>query len=220
MIRAGREVVVLAEIAALHGLNASQAKRRKPWAQQGHPQPVSTRRASNGYPTLWDREQARAYADGAPIPPLPEVDDELDLLDRFDAAKLAGVHPAAWEQDWHQGRGGLPPADDERHGVALWQRRTVLAHREQRTAPRVGPHPGGRPPGSPPRRPVGHLAETIAALLADAAAAGERVTVREVARRAAVSYSTAHRHVTALRSGSTGAAAPVTGSVSEGRDRS
>jgi hypothetical protein len=97
MIRAGRDVVDRATIAALAGMSPSVAAKRKPWAAAGHPKPITTYRPANGRPTMWDKEQVEAFAAGQDIPQLPAHDSPDDLLDRFEAAELANMTPVAWE---------------------------------------------------------------------------------------------------------------------------
>lgn len=204
MIRAGRDVVDRSGIGELHGMTERQARRYKPWAADGHPASVTPRGGHQGYPELWDREQAEAFAQGAPVPEVPDARDHRadtpeDLLDRFEAAEVAEVKSVTWEMG-HQ-RGRTPEPDAEPFGVPHWHRRTVEAYRAKRGQLRTAPHPGGRPPGTPARRPPGEVRAAIGVYLAEAAHAGTPVTTAEAARRAGVHYTTAHRHVTAIRRG-------------------
>ncbi|GAB3902377.1 hypothetical protein GCM10029964_092760 [Kibdelosporangium lantanae] len=130
MIPHGRTPIDRLGIAELHNLSWSQARNFvKPWAQDGHPKPMSGR-GKSGQPFLWDLEQATAYAQHKKIPSLPTEPDPHDLLDRFEAAELAGVHPNAWEQDYYDGR--VPEADARPYNVLMWFRKTVEAVKERR----------------------------------------------------------------------------------------
>ncbi len=45
---------------------------------------------------LWDGEQTAAFLAGAPVPALPDSDDDEDLLERIEAAAVLGVAPDTW----------------------------------------------------------------------------------------------------------------------------
>lgn len=196
MIREGREVVDRAGIAVLAGMSESVAAKKRPWAAEGHPKPITTRRAANGYPTMWDKEQATRYAAGETVPSLPEQDSPSDLLDRFEAADLAGMSPGAWESAYQHGR---IPADDTRLGVAHWRRSTVEAIRDNRPT-------RGRPPGTPGRRHQDseELTARIRELLEQAAAAGAPLTNIDIAQRLQIHVNTVSAHRARIRSGDTG----------------
>ncbi|WP_436846731.1 hypothetical protein [Streptomyces litmocidini] len=121
-----------------------QVRNQKPYAAEGHPAPISspTSRAQ-----LWDAEQTKAYYAGQPIPELPQVDDEGDLLDRHEAAELLGISPVTWngyknDPDLVDGM-VLVPAGPK--GTEHWPRRLVLAYKNKRPGRAAG---GGRPAGS------------------------------------------------------------------------
>ncbi|MGZ3140419.1 hypothetical protein ACVDFE_00080 [Lentzea chajnantorensis] len=191
MIRAGRDVVSRLEIAALHGQSEATAHKKKPWAQDGHPAPVTTRKAAQGYPTLWDRQQAEQFAASLEVEPLPEEDRPDDLLDRFEAAAVAGVKPEAWEKRYQNGR---LPSDDERCGVPFWNRST--AERERDNPPTRG-RPSGTTGGR--RQDALDLEQRIRALLDEAAAAGTSLTNLDIARRLEVHVNTVGRHLARIR---------------------
>lgn len=187
MIPAGRDPIDRAGIAGLHGLTQLDGRRR-PWRDPTHPPPLSSVPGSRARPQLWDRAQATAYAAGQAIPALPTGEHPADLLDRREAAALAGVDPVAWKRDSYRNR--VPPRDAAPHGVPHWRRHTVLAYRTQREQPRASPHPGGRPAGA--REPLRRrdVAERVRELVADQ----PQISTAELARRLGVHYTTAHRH--------------------------
>lgn len=189
MIASGRGVVDRAGVAALHGMTWRQAQRRRPWAEPGHPAPIT-----RGKPALWDYEQVATFSKGEQVPVLPESADPDDLLDRWEAAERAGVDPVAWERDHYRGR--IPAPDAEALGVPYWYRRTVDSYRDSRGTPRSG---GGRPPGRSEALPRAEVAERVRELLGEAERSGEVISVAEIARRVGVHYTTAHRHVSAAR---------------------
>lgn len=225
MIPAGRHAVDQRGIAALHGLSVHQARRSRPWAAHGHPAPLTRGRPRRGHPQLWDYEQAAAYAADpeAPVPVLPEPGHPDDLLDKEEAAELAGIEPAAWyfygwldrsrSEDRDPQRRQLtepgvgqpselvPAPDEEVCGTPHWYRRTVDAYSAERER-RAGAPRGGRPAGSTDGVARGEITTRVAELLAHADQTGEAVSVAEVARRLGVNYSTAHKHVRRLRGNS------------------
>lgn len=194
MIPVGRDVVDLEGIAELHGLTMRQARRAKPWAQAGHPAPITPGRATRGRPTLWDYEQAAAFAAGEAVPPLPDAIHDDDLLDRFEAAAEAGVTATAWEQDQYRDR--VPAPDEEVYGIPLWYRGTVTAHRDRHAPQRPG---GGRPSGSGETRPRAEVRAAVHELLREAVEAGQPISTAAVARQLGIHYTTAIRHVHAIR---------------------
>ncbi|WP_112273638.1 hypothetical protein [Lentzea terrae] len=206
MIRAGRDVVDRAAIAQLHGLSESQANRRRPWAAEGHPTPVYAHKQH-----LWDTEQATAYANGEPIPALPEVDSSDDLLDRFEAAAVAGVAPNSWETG--RSRGTFPTPDDVKHGVPFWLRSTVadfVRFRAER-AERGGYNPSGRPKGTTGSRPAKSqdLEQRIRAVLAELERAGQPVVKADIARRLNINVSTLRYHLAEIEKRASATDAPA-----------
>lgn len=187
MIPAGRDPIDRAGIADLHNLTHLDGRRR-PWRDPTHPPPLSSGPGSRAHPQLWDHAQAAAYAAGEPVPALPTGEHPDDLLDRREAAALAGVSPVAWKRDMYRNR--VPAADATPYGIPHWRRHTVLSYRTQREQPRQGPHPGGRPAGT--RDPVsrGDVAARVRELVADQ----PHISTAEIARRLGVHYTTAHRH--------------------------
>lgn len=195
MIPVGRSAIDRAGIAELHGMTWRQARRARPWAQPGHPAPVTRGRPANGKPQLWDSEQAEAFARGQPIPPLPNGDThERDLLDYVEAAHIAAADPSAWIRDVYRDR--APAADEHILGGSFWYRETVEDWRQQHATPRRG---GGRPPGARDRHPRGDTDEQVRTLLRAATDAGQPISTAEIARRLGIHYTTAHRHVAAIR---------------------
>ncbi|GLY54862.1 hypothetical protein [Lentzea sp. NBRC 102530] len=187
MIRAGRDVVDRLQIAALADMSPSVAAKRKPWNATGHPAPITTYRPTNGRPQMWDKEQAEAFAAGQPVPQLPDQDSPDDLLDRFEAAELAGMTPVAWESAYHQGRF---PSDDDRLGVPMWHRRTVEAIRDN---PPAFKKPKG-PTGNRQRRSQ-ELEQRIRELLHEP---GPRLSDPDIAQRLGVHVNTVFKHRTRI----------------------
>lgn len=196
MIPVGRSAIDRAGIAELHGLTWRQARRARPWAHPDHPAPITRGKPANGKPQLWDYEQAEQFARSQAITPLPSGDThEGDLLDYVEAAEWAGADPVAWIRDVYRDR--VPAADEHILGGSFWYRATVDAwHAERERGPRRG---GGRPTGSVEHTPRAAIAEQVRALLADAAETGEPISTAEIARRLNIHYTTAHRHVAAIR---------------------
>ncbi len=206
MIRAGREVVDRHEVALLHGLTESQAHRQQPWRQAGYPAPVNGQRK-----LLWDKEQVVAFIEGRPIPALPAADSPEngspeDLLDRFEAAALAGLTPAAWESG-HQ-RGTFPQPDDDKYGMPHWYRRTVEEFVAFR-ANRGSTNPSGRPKGTTGSRPAKslELEQRIRELLAELERDGRPVVKADIARRLDIHVNTLNYHLGQMRNA--GATTPV-----------
>ncbi|PPK63506.1 hypothetical protein V5P93_000440 [Actinokineospora auranticolor] len=204
MIHAGRTAVDSDAIAAMHGLSPAAAHKRRPWNDPDHPRPITRGRPVSGRPRLWDEAQARAYANGEPIPALPTRRDDRDLLDRGEAAELAGVTPDTWSKYQRTARTQaredtplVPPADEIVCGAEHWYRATVKQCKRERAA-RAKAARGGRPPGSGDRVPRTEIGPAIAELVHAAQANGERVNVAEIARTLGIAYSTAHIHVTRL----------------------
>lgn len=203
MIPAGHEAVDRAGIAVLHGLTDAQARRRKPWAQPGHPAPLTSGRIA-----VWDLEQATAYAEGEPIPVLPEGEHAGDLLNLFESAELAGLKADTWmrymsheraHEDSADERAVLVPAPDrEVFGYPYWSRSTVESYKDARQQ-RAGKPSGGRPKGSTATVSRDEIGPRIAALLEERDADGEPLSAAEIARRAEVHYSTVLRHIRQLR---------------------
>ncbi|WP_372345554.1 hypothetical protein [Streptomyces sp. KL116D] len=75
------------------GLALGTFRNRKPYAAADFPAPVSPVGAKT---MLWDGEQTAAFLAGAPVPALPDSDDDEDLLERIEAAAVLGVAPDTW----------------------------------------------------------------------------------------------------------------------------
>ncbi|MET9734585.1 hypothetical protein ABZZ79_29290 [Streptomyces sp. NPDC006458] len=143
MIRAGRAhlVVTLADLAAAAGKSLKTFGNQKLHKVPGHPEPINSPKARV---LLWDREQIDAFRSGAPVPELPAEDSDDDLLDRNEAADLAGVEPRTWDR--YANLPGMRPRPEavEVAGVEHWRRGDILEW--------LATRPG---PGSSPGRPVG-----------------------------------------------------------------
>ncbi|AJF70466.1 DUF6292 family protein [Streptomyces vietnamensis] len=163
MIRAGRleYVQTMADLADTLGKKLTTVRNQKPYAAEGHPAPISS---PNSRAQLWDAEQTKAYYAGQPIPELPQVDDNEDLLDRHEAAELLGISPVTWngyknDPDLVDGM-VLVPAGPK--GTEHWPRRLVLAYKNKRPGRAAG---GGRPAGSGDMIPRDQILPRIAELL-------------------------------------------------------
>ncbi|MEU7525475.1 hypothetical protein AB0A74_07065 [Saccharothrix sp. NPDC042600] len=193
MIRAGREAVDTTGIARLHGLTPSQARRARPWADPTHPPRITTGTPATGQPDLWDEAQARAYARGEPIPPLPTDDAPEDLLDRAECAAELDVKPQTWTDYRSQGKIGQP--DRVVCGREHWFRRTVEQLKARRDAARENPT-GGRPRGSGETMPRAEVARRVREMFE-----GGETNAAEIARQVGCSYSAARTHVARLKAG-------------------
>ncbi|MEV7077800.1 DUF6292 family protein [Streptomyces sp. NPDC093516] len=187
MIRAGRRHLVrtLADIAAQQGIAVSTLLSSGRLQAEGFPAPLSA-----GRTRLYDGEQVDAYLAGRPVPALPTVDDDEDLLDRQEAAALSGISLYAWD------RRKKTPAVSEHMvlvgGVEHWPR----VVRDYTPAPRPRPAGGGgRPVGTGDQVPRDVLPERVAQLLDDDPA----LTAAGVTEQLGVHRNTAQAALTALR---------------------
>ncbi|MBA4863815.1 hypothetical protein H1V43_21085 [Streptomyces sp. PSKA54] len=175
MIRAGRlkYVQTMADLAAQLGMPLGTFRNKKPHTQEGHPAPISS---PSSRALLWDSEQTKAFHAGKPVPALPEVDDDEDLLDRHAAAAELGVSPASWNKyksdPMLTQHVVLVPASDG--GNEHWPRRVVREFKASRPGRGAG---GGRRPGSGDMIPRDEILPRIAELLD----ANSAITLTEVA---------------------------------------
>ncbi|EPH45315.1 hypothetical protein ABT390_35695 [Streptomyces aurantiacus] len=186
MIRAGRDRQVrrLADLAAKAGKTAKSFSNQKLHQVPGHPKPISSPEARV---LLWDGEQVDAFHAGKPVPALPTKESRGDLLDRNEAAELAGVEPRTWDRYGNLPRMRPRPDPVVVAGVDHWRRGEVLDWLADRPGPGSSP---GRPVGSREAAPRSSIAPRAARLLerepaitAAAAAAELSVTV-DTAQRA------------------------------------
>lgn len=195
MIPRGRPVADRAHIAMLHGLSWSKAKCDQPWTLPGHPKPLTPGPGRPGRPLLWDLDQAEAFALGKPVPRLPEGPHASDLLDRFEAAQAAGIAASHWEQDHY--RSLVPAPFDDVHGMTVWTRQSVEAEKERRMTRRSG---GGRPPGTTESIKRAEIRQRVAEVLDLATVHGEpEPAIAEVQRILGIAYTTASKHVHAIK---------------------
>ncbi|WP_351233907.1 DUF6292 family protein [Streptomyces sp. NPDC002133] len=174
MIRAGRikYAQTMADLAAQLGMPLGTFRNKKPHTQEGHPAPISspTSRA-----LLWDSEQTKAFHASQPVPALPDVDDDEDLLDRHEAAAELGVSPASWNKYKSDPKLTehvvLVPEQD---GTEHWPRRVVREFKASRPGRGAG---GGRRLGSGDMIPRDEILPRIAELLDNNPA----ITLTEVA---------------------------------------
>ncbi|MFG2667669.1 hypothetical protein ACGFY6_25920 [Streptomyces sp. NPDC048387] len=175
MIRAGRlqHVQTMADLAATLGKALLTIRNQKPYAAEGHPAPISSAKARN---QLWDSEQTKAYYAGEPIPELPQVDDDEDLLDRHEAAELLGIAPVTWNTYKKDPAltAGVVLVPEGPKGTEHWPRRLVNAYKDKRPGRGAG---GGRREGSGDMIPRDEILPRIAELLdADPAVTVETVS--------------------------------------------
>ncbi|MEV6960681.1 hypothetical protein AB0M97_16070 [Streptomyces sp. NPDC051207] len=191
MIRAGRAHLVrtLADLAAAAGKTPNRLSSQKMHKRPGHPEPISSPRARV---QPWDGEQVDAYDAGLPIPPLPAQDSPDDLLDRNEAADLAGVAPRTWDR--YANLPGMRPRPAPVHvaGVEHWRRGEILRW--------LAARPGL---GSSPGRPVGSRETTSRAVIpvraAEFLAREPSITAARVAAELGVAPSTAQRALARAR---------------------
>lgn len=194
MIRAGRlqYVQTMSDLAGALGKKLTTLRNQKPYAAEGHPAPISSPDARN---QLWDAEQTAAYYVGEPIPELPQVDDDEDLLDRHEAAELLGIAPVTWNtyKSDPDLTAGVVLVPEGPKGTEHWPRRLVLAYKNSRPGRGAG---GGRREGSGDMIPRDEILPRIAELLA----ADPAVTVETVSDTLGITkFPTAHSGLATLR---------------------
>ncbi|WP_433860326.1 DUF6292 family protein [Streptomyces kronopolitis] len=170
MIRAGRQHLVrtIADLAAGRRLSKGTFSNRQLHRAPGHPRPISSEHAKV---LLWDGAQTDAYNAGTPIPSLPELDDDSDLLDRNEAATTVGVKPSSW--DTYKAAPSLASRMVRVKGVEHWPRGTILAWKAARPGYAAGT---SRPKGAGDLVPRDMMHTRTAPLLdADPAVTGKAV---------------------------------------------
>ncbi|MDX3343754.1 DUF6292 family protein [Streptomyces sp. ME02-6979.5a] len=190
MIRAGRHHLVrtLADLAAQQGVGIDHYTRLKPYDAEGFPKPIN----SQGSRTrLYDGEQVDAYLLGKPVPPLPETDDDGDLLDRRECAALIGVAPDSWKT--YKNDPSLAEARIEAGGVEHWPRHAVRAFQAARPG-RDAPKPG-RPKSTGDQVPR----DQVPALVAELLDADPTISAATVTERLGVHRNTGQDALTRLR---------------------
>ena len=219
MIRAGRRVYTLDNLAELHGMALGTFKNKKPHRKPGFPQPVS---APGARVLLWDADQVDAHRAGEPIPALPTEDNPEDLFSVQEAGALLDppLSPASWDVYRRDpalraaavvvgGKAERQVVDGvEREvvigGVEHHPRRAILGWAASRPGPGTG---GGRPAGSKDTRPREHShdprmpaiaarKERIRKMLEDS---DGRVTAAEVAAAEGISERQALRDLNHVR---------------------
>ncbi|MBK5996506.1 hypothetical protein JHN53_33775 [Streptomyces sp. MBT58] len=174
MIRAGRHDLVrtLADLAAQQGLGIDRYSRLKPYEAEGFPAPVSSEGART---KLYDGEQVDAYLLGRPVLPLPEVEDDEDLLDRRESAAELGISPETWKK--YKSDPILTAARTEVGGVEHWPRGAVRRYRDSRPGRSAAATAGGRPKRTGDQVPRDQVPAFTAELLdADPAVSAATVT--------------------------------------------
>ncbi|AWN32631.1 DUF6292 family protein [Streptomyces sp. NEAU-S7GS2] len=129
MIRAGRQHLVrtIADLAAGRRLSKGTFSNRQLHRAPGHPRPISSEHAKV---LLWDGAQTDAYNAGAPIPSLPDLDDDGDLLDRNEAAAAVAVKPSSW--DTYKATPALASHMIRVKGVEHWPRGVIRSWKAAR----------------------------------------------------------------------------------------
>ncbi|WLQ69169.1 DUF6292 family protein [Streptomyces glycanivorans] len=174
MIRAGRHHLVrtLADLAAHQGVGIDHYTRLKPYDAPGFPKPISSKGSRT---RLYDGEQVDAYLLGKPVPPLPEEDNDGDLLDRRECAALIEVAPDSWKT--YKNDPALTAARVEAGGVEHWPRHAVRAFQESR--PGDAAPKSGRPRHTGDQVPRDQVTARVAELLdADPTISAATVTTR------------------------------------------
>lgn len=184
------------------GLKPSTFARQRVYAAQGHPEPVSSPGARV---LLWDAEQTAAYYAGKPVPALPIVEDDQDLLDRSECAELLSVSARTW--DSYRGDARIAPHLVKVKGVEHCPRRVVAGLREGRGATGA---PRGRPLGSGDMVPRDEIAQRIGELL-DRDPAVTAKTVMEVLGLSKVTATRTLSHLRGRRIADRHGAGPASG---------
>ncbi|MER5818851.1 DUF6292 family protein [Streptomyces californicus] len=192
MIRADRQHLVrtLADLAAQQGVGIDQYTRIKPYQAPGFPAPVSSEGART---QLYDGDQVDAYLQGKPIPPLPDGENDSDLLDRRECAALLGVAPNSWTS--YKRDPALKKARVEAGGVEHWPRSAVQAFQKNRPGPEAAATTGGRPRHTGDQVPR----DRLPALTAELLDADPTLTAATVADRLGVHRDTAQDALTHQR---------------------
>ncbi|MFC9183361.1 DUF6292 family protein [Streptomyces globisporus] len=192
MIRAGRQHLVrtLADLAAQRGVGIDRYNRLKPYEAEGFPAPVSSKDSRT---RLYDGEQVDAYLLGKSVSPLPEADDDGDLLDRRECAALIGVSPRSW--DVYKNDPALTEAKVEAGGVEHWPRHAVKAFQKSRPGRDASATRGGRPTRTGDQVPRDQVPARVTELLD----ADPTISAATVTERLGVHRDTAQQALTRLR---------------------
>ncbi|RJQ66162.1 hypothetical protein D5S17_35640 [Pseudonocardiaceae bacterium YIM PH 21723] len=203
MIRYGRTVIRVQDVAKLHDLSMTAFTglrgRRPPWDDEAYPDPANldplAEDPKDRVPPrtpLFDEDQAKAYAAGKPIPPLPVQDHPKDLLTERDAA--AYRQESLEDFRAHVKSLRVPEADEKVLGVLHWRRETLDWFG---TAPgRNGAWRGQ--PAADNRVPRFVASERMQTVI-DSLEPGVSVTATELAMKTDVAYATAKRFLDKLR---------------------
>ncbi|MFH8365146.1 DUF6292 family protein [Streptomyces anulatus] len=189
MIRAGRRHLVrtLADLAAQQGLRTERYLKLKPYETAGFPPPVSSPKART---RLYDGDQVDAYLLGKPVPPLPDQEDDDDLLDRQECAAAIGVTPRSW--DGYKRHPLLTEHVTDVGGVEHWPRGIV---RQYQTSRPGKPTATGRPEGTGDQVPR----DQLPALTAELLDADPTISAAGVTEALGIHRDTAQEALTRLR---------------------
>ncbi|UQA97137.1 hypothetical protein [Streptomyces halobius] len=189
MIRAGRKHLVRTreQLAQDMGMAMGTFRNEKPYAAGGFPAPISSKGVRV---MLWDGEQTDAFLADEPVPDLPPVGADDDLLDRQEAAAELNVMPKTWDD--YKTSPQIAPHLVVVHGVEHYPRAVIRAFRNSRPGKQAAT---GRPKGSANAIPRSQLHDEIAPLL-DAAPA---IAINEVREQLGMAYSTAQQALATLR---------------------
>ncbi|MEU6896342.1 hypothetical protein ABZ934_32315 [Streptomyces sp. NPDC046557] len=189
MIRAGRTEFVVDRkgLAELMGVKWGTFRTVQPYTAPGFPDAISS---AGAQVLLWDRQQVEAHLAHRTMPALPLQDSDDDLLDRQEAAAMAGVQPRSW--DGYKKDPRLATHTVKVCRVEHWPRGIVQRFTASRGVPS---QPPGRPTGSGDMVPRDLLPGRIAKLLdADPA-----VTAAHTVDVLGVSVTTAQKHLAQAR---------------------
>lgn len=191
MIRAGRRKYAQTsdELAKAMGISIGTFRNKQPYTAEDFPPLISSEGARV---KLWDSQQTAAYLAGRPVPDVPEVDDDQDLLDRNEAAAELGVTPKTWDD--YKTHPQIASHLTKVKGVEHCPRSIVKAFRAAKGASTEAA-PKGRPKGSGDMVPRDEISARVGALLDEDPAA----TIATVQDRVGLSYAAAARALPRLR---------------------
>lgn len=198
MIRAGRKVLTITDVATVHGfVSLRAAKRAGLFDVPTLPAPINRRGGSTrANKPLYDALQVYAHAAGESIPELPETDHPDDLLDLREAAEQWAISATTW-QYYLNYRSHLVPEPIEVGGVLHWRRGDLESFE------RPGRGSGaGRPPGTRdarPRRRRGEVQAQALFVLADGPRNGNQVAEEIAQRTGGVKPTSLHATLEKLR---------------------
>ncbi|WP_258177362.1 DUF6292 family protein [Streptomyces solincola] len=163
----------LADLAKQQGVALQTYRNSRRHLAEGFPAPVTSGRVP-----LYDAEQVDAYLAGRPVPAVPAVEDDQDLLDRDEAAALRGISPRSWDK--YRSDPQLASVAVRVGGVEHWPRRAVREFAPSRRSGAAGGQcaAGGRRRGAGDQVPREELPALVAELLEEDAAISAAAVVQ------------------------------------------